>query len=199
MIEAQDLGTPVPVIEAAVMARNVSARSEERAQAAAQFGHPGGVLPEGGIARDDLESALIAGKIVCYAQGFAMLGDGARAHGWSMELPEVARVWRAGCIIRSAMLDDMASALTEAPDASLLLAPYFADLMTRHVPGLRRVVGAANAHGLPVPALSAARNYFDMITIGRTTANMIQGQRDYFGAHGFERIDKDGGGHHGHW
>ncbi len=199
VIEAQSLGTPVPVIEAAVMARNVSARTQERAQAAALFGHPGGALPDGAIDPDDMESALVAGKIVCYAQGFAMLSDGASAHDWQTELPAVARVWRAGCIIRSAMLDDMARALEDAPDASLLLAPFFADLMRRHMPGLRRVVGAANAHGLPVPALSAARNYFDMITIGRTTANMIQGQRDYFGAHGFERVDKDGGGHHGPW
>jgi len=197
-IEAQELGTPVPVIDAAVTARNVSARLEERRQAADRFGEPARQLPHDAVADADLESALIAGKIVCYAQGFAMLADGAKDNGWDLHLADVARVWRAGCIIRSAMLDDMATALEKAPDASLLLAPFFAELMERHMAGLRKVVTTANGHGLPVPALSAALNWFDMMSTARSTANMIQGQRDYFGAHGFERLDEDGT-HHGPW
>lgn len=197
-IEAQELGTPVPVIDAAVTARNVSARLEERRRGADLFGEPARRLPVGSVGEDDLESALIAGKIVCYAQGFAMLADGAEDNGWDLRLADVAQVWRAGCIIRSAMLDDMATALEEAPDTSLLMAPFFAGLMERHMAGLRKTVIAANGHGLPVPALSAALNWFDMMATARSTANMIQGQRDFFGAHGFERTDEDGT-HHGPW
>jgi 6-phosphogluconate dehydrogenase len=197
-IEAQELGTPVPVIEAAVTARNVSARLEARRRGADRFGEPARALPDGTVSEADLESALIAGKIVCYAQGFAMLADGAKDNGWDLRLADVARVWRAGCIIRSAMLDDMATALEDAPDASLLMAPFFADLMESHMAGLRKAVTTANGHGLPVPALSAALNWFDMMATARWTANMIQGQRDYFGAHGFERTDEDGT-HHGPW
>ncbi|RKF06968.1 NADP-dependent phosphogluconate dehydrogenase [Oceaniradius stylonematis] len=197
-IEAQELGTPVPVIDAAVTARNVSARLEERQRGADRFGEPARPLPDGAVTDTDLESALIAGKIVCYAQGFAMLADGGADNGWELRLADVARVWRAGCIIRSAMLDDMATALEQAPDTSLLMAPFFADLMERHVPGLRKTVTAANGHGLPVPSLSAALNWFDMMATSRSTANMIQGQRDYFGAHGFERTDEEGT-HHGPW
>lgn len=198
VVEAQGLATPVPVIEAAVVARNLSARLDERRDGAALFGEPARALPADAITIDDLESALIAGKIVCYTQGFAMLRDGAAEMGWNMALPDVARVWRAGCIIRSAMLNDMATALTKAPERSLLMAPFFAELMQRHVAGLRKVVVAATLHGLPVPALSAALIYFDMMATKRSTANMIQGQRDYFGAHSFERIDEDGA-HHGPW
>lgn len=198
VIEAQEFGTPVPVIEAAVMARNVSARLDARKAAAARFGAPARALPPGALTDGDIESALIAGKIACYAQGFSLLADGAAAHGWDLSLPDVARVWRAGCIIRSAMLGDMATALDDAPGRSLLLAPFFAELMERHVPGLRRFVTAANGHGLPAPALGAALNWFDMMATERSTANMIQAQRDYFGAHGFERTDADGS-HHGPW
>lgn len=197
-IEAQELGTPVPVIEAAVMARNVSARRDERQTYAQRFSRPEQKLPANAITIEQLESALIAGKIACYTQGFDLLADGARDNGWSMLLPDVARVWRAGCIIRSAMLDDMASALTDAPDQSLILSPYFANLFIDHRDSLRHVVNIALGHGIPVPALSAALTQADMMATARSTANMIQAQRDFFGAHGFERVDEPGG-HHGPW
>ncbi|MBL9075697.1 NADP-dependent phosphogluconate dehydrogenase [Tabrizicola sp.] len=185
-IEAQNLGTPIPVIEAAVMARNVSSRRGERAAGEALYG-PGPERVE--VALDDLEQALIAGKILCYAQGFAMMTAAAGEFGWALDMPRVARVWRAGCIIRSAMLNDMAEALAEDPGRNLMLAPFFADHLRRTLPALRRVVAAGALHGLGLPALSAGLAWFDLMRTARGTANMIQGQRDFFGLHGFQRID----------
>ena len=113
-------------------------------------------------------------------------------------MPAIAETWREGCIIRSAMLNDMATALGEDPGRNLMFAPYFAGLLRSNQAALRNVTAAAVAHGLPVPAMSAALGYFDTMRSTRTTANMIQAQRDFFGAHSFERIDV-GGAHHGPW
>ncbi len=199
VIEAQHLGAPVPVIEAAVAARNLSALKSQREQGEAAYGAAPVALADGALSDDDLEQALIVGKIMCYAQGFALLNAASEEFGWDLPMPEIARVWREGCIIRSSMLNDMASALTEAPDGNLLFAPYFSDLIRRNEPSLRKTVTTALAHGLQVPALSAGLAYFDAMRTGRSTANMIQAQRDFFGAHGFERTDKDGKGFHGPW
>jgi 6-phosphogluconate dehydrogenase len=185
-IEAQNLGTPIPVIEAAVMARNVSSRRGERAAGEALYG-PAPTRAD--VALDDLEQALIAGKILCYAQGFAMMTAAAGEFGWALDMPRVARVWRAGCIIRSAMLNDMAAALAEDPGRNLMLAPFFVDHLRRTLPALRRVVAAGALHGLGLPALSAGLAWFDLMRTARGTANMIQGQRDFFGLHGFQRLD----------
>ena len=195
-IEAQHLATAVPVIEAAVMARNVSARLEDRQRGEAIFGAPAESLSS--VSLSDLEGALIAGKILCYAQGFEMLTAASVEKGWALPMPEVARVWRAGCIIRSAMLNDMATALTEDAARSLIFAPYFVDLLRRHQSALRRVVSQCQIAGLPVPALAAGLNWFDMMRCARGTANMIQAQRDFFGAHGFARSDGQSGTH-GPW
>ncbi len=198
-IEAQHLATPVTAIEAAVAARNISARLQMRKAGEALYGPAPTRLAEGALTAADLEGALIAGKILCYAQGFEMLAAASESFGWGLPLPEVARVWRAGCIIRSAMLNDMATALAEDAGRSLILAPFFAALVREAAPALRKVVAVAAGAGLPAPALAAGLNYFDMMRTARSTANMIQAQRDYFGAHGFERVDRDGGGHHGPW
>ncbi|OWY04377.1 MULTISPECIES: NADP-dependent phosphogluconate dehydrogenase [Thioclava] len=199
VIEAQHLAAPVPVIEAAVMARNLSSRLVARQQGEEMFGAAPEALPEGALSADDLENALIAGKILCYAQGFELLRSANAPFDWDLPLPDIALVWRDGCIIRSAMLDDMASALSESPDRNLMYAPYFADLLKTHHGALRKVVSIAAAHGLAVPALSMALSYFDTMRTARGTANMIQGQRDFFGAHGFERTDREGGDFHGPW
>jgi 6-phosphogluconate dehydrogenase len=194
-IEAQHLAAPVPVIEAAVMARNVSARLAERAAGQALFGKgPGPVT----LAEADLEAALIAGKITCYAQGFALIAAASAANGWGTPLPGVAKVWRAGCIIRSEMLTDMAVALAEDPNRSLILAPAFAARMQATQGALRRVVAAAAAAGHPLPALAAGLMWFDAMRTARGTANLIQAQRDFFGAHGFTRNDGRPGTH-GPW
>jgi 6-phosphogluconate dehydrogenase len=187
VIEAQNLAAPIPVIEAAVMARNVSARVAERARGETLFGpapHRTDTLDA-----DDLEHALIAGKILCYAQGFAMMAAAGAEFGWDLDLPAIARVWRAGCIIRSAMLNDMAGALAEDPARNLMQAPFFADHLRRSVPALRRIVASGALHGLPCPALASGLAWFDMMRTARGTANMIQAQRDFFGLHGYLRLD----------
>ncbi|QYZ68819.1 NADP-dependent phosphogluconate dehydrogenase [Neotabrizicola shimadae] len=186
-VEAQHLGTPIPVIEAAVMARNASARRAERAAGEARFG-PGPRRVEG-MTTETLEQALIAGKILCYAQGFGMIAAASTAFGWSLDMAAIARVWRAGCIIRSAMLNDMAAALAEDPARNLILAPGFAAMLEETVPALRQVVAAGALNGLALPALSAGLAWFDTMRTARGTANMIQAQRDFFGAHGFQRVD----------
>jgi 6-phosphogluconate dehydrogenase len=199
VIEAQHLSAPIPVIEAAVMARNVSARLDERRKGEAVFGAAPMPLPPGLVTVAALEQAMIAGKILCYAQGFQMLAEASTAFGWALPLPDIAKVWREGCIIRSSMLNDMASALTEDAGRGLMLAPFFAGLLKAGTPSLRSVVAAGATHGQPLPALSAGLAWFDMMRTGRSTANMIQGQRDFFGAHGFERLDQPGTGLHGPW
>ncbi|NBZ88118.1 NADP-dependent phosphogluconate dehydrogenase [Stagnihabitans tardus] len=199
VIEAQNLSSPIPVIEAAVMARNVSARLDERRRGEAEFGAAPMALPPGAVTVAQLEQAMIAGKILCYAQGFDLIVAAGHEFGWDLPLPAIARVWREGCIIRSSMLNDMATALAENPGRNLMLAPFFAAHLKASVPGLRSVVAAGVAHGLAMPALSQGLAWFDMMRTGRSTANMIQGQRDFFGAHGFERLDQPGTGLHGPW
>lgn len=188
VIEGQNLAAPIPVIEAAVMARNVSALRAARSAGEAVYG-PAPRPLEGALGVDDLEQALIAGKILCYAQGFAMMTAAGEEFGWALEMPAIARVWRAGCIIRSAMLNDMAAALEEDAGRNLILSPFFAGLLREAMPSLRRVVAAGATHGLALPALGAGLAWFDMMRTARGTANMIQGQRDFFGLHGFERLD----------
>ncbi|UWQ21300.1 NADP-dependent phosphogluconate dehydrogenase [Jannaschia sp. W003] len=185
-IESQHLLTPVPAIEAAVMARNVSARRAERAAGEALFGRgPQAVA----IDHATLEGALIAGKVLCYAQGFTMIAATGEAMGWDVDLPEVARIWREGCIIRSAMLDDMAAALSAHPGENLMRTPFFADLLGRHHGALRTVVARAVEAGHPVPALASGVAYFDAMRTARGTANLVQAQRDFFGLHGFVHED----------
>ena len=194
-IEAQQLGVAAPILEAAVTARNISAQWEARQGAAQVF-----VGPQASAAPTlaDLESALIATSVLSYAQGFVMLRAASTANDWAVPMDRVARVWRAGCIIRSAMLDDMAAALAQPDAGDLMLAPYFAGLLRQHVPGLRRVVAAAALGGQAVPVMAAALSAFDGARTARGTANMIQAQRDFFGRHGFDRLDgKDR--HHGPW
>ena len=199
VIEAQHLGAPIPVIEAAVCARNTSAQLPLRQRGEDVFGAAPKHLPHDTLSDKTLEGAMIAGKIMCYAQGFDLLNAASAHFDWGLPMPEVARVWREGCIIRSSMLNDMASALEESPNDNLIFAPFFRDLIAQHLPDLRETVAMALMHGLPVPALSAALTWFDMMRTARSTANMIQGQRDFFGAHGFERTDRDGKDYHGPW
>ena len=197
VIEAQHLGAPIPVIEAAVCARNVSALLDQRKEGETQFGAAPSAFDA--LSLDDLEGAMIAGKIMCYAQGFDLLRAASEEFAWNLPMPAIAEVWREGCIIRSTMLNDMASALTDDASRNLMRAPFFAGLMEKHAPSLRKTVAASLAHGHPMPALSAGLTYFDMMRTARSTANMIQGQRDFFGLHGFERLDKEGTDFHGPW
>ncbi|WP_342075764.1 NADP-dependent phosphogluconate dehydrogenase [Yoonia sp. SS1-5] len=197
-IEAQHLAAPIPAIEAAVVARNLSSQRDLRAAGETLFGTGPHHMPHDTLSIETLEGALIAGKILCYAQGFGMIAKASAQFGWALPLPEIAKVWRAGCIIRSAMLDDMADALAADPDGNLMHAPAFATLLKERHGQLRQVVAQAALHGIALPALSSGLAYFDAMRTARGTANMIQGQRDFFGAHGFARVD-GGEGHHGPW
>ncbi|MBB5223753.1 6-phosphogluconate dehydrogenase [Amaricoccus macauensis] len=196
-IEALMLGAPATAIEAAVAARNLSSRVSERAEGARIFDLPAKPVPAEGMI-DRLEAALLAGKIACYAQGFGLLAAASKEYGWSLPMGGIARVWRAGCIIRSAMLDDMATAMEGGEVTNLMFAPQFADRLKRSETGLREVVSAGALARIPTPALAAALGYFDTMHTARGTANMLQAQRDFFGAHGFERVDTPGA-HHGPW
>jgi len=127
-----------------------------------------------------------------------MLDAASKTYGWGVPLPECAKVWREGCIIRSDMLDHMAQALTEDETRILILAPTFTQLLEQNHEALRRVVATAALKGHSLPALSAGLAWFDLMRTARGTANMLQGQRDFFGAHGFERLDGKPI-HHGPW
>lgn len=197
-IEAQKLAVAIPVIEAAVTARNLSAQVDARKHGADVFGAMPHALPGGALDRAALESALIAGKILCYAQGFDMLARASAEFGWNLPMPEIAKIWRNGCIIRSAMLNDMASALAASPGENLIFAEPFTQMLKDHEAALRKVVIAATGAGIAVPALAAGLSWFDSMRTPRGSANMIQAQRDFFGAHGYVRLDgKDAP--HGPW
>ena len=192
VIEAQQMGVPATAIEAAVAARSLSSMKDERVAAEAIF--PGGRsrfdLPAGLALETELELALFAAKIAAYAQGFAVLSSASREYGWSLPMPTIARIWRAGCIIRSQFLDEITQAFTANPEAAnLIVTPAFSAMVRESLPSLRRVVASAVTAGLPVPALASALSYFDSYRQARGTANLIQAQRDFFGAHGFERTD----------
>jgi len=201
-IEAQDMGVPATVIEAAVAARVQSSQREVRIAGEKLFGAAKRkiAVADREAFIDNLEAALLAGKIAAYAQGFAVMAKASETWGWQTPLGTVARIWRAGCIIRSAFLDDIATAYASgAPVGNLMMvAPFDAMLKETH-DSLRRVVADAVLAGIPVPALSAALAYFDLARTARSTANLIQAQRDFFGAHGFQRTDRPGTGLHGPW
>jgi 6-phosphogluconate dehydrogenase len=199
VIEAQRLGVPATAMEAAVAARSLSAHKDERVEAEKAFGplpQPAGKRP-GADLLDQLERALLAGKIVAYAQGFSVMAAASQEFSWNLPLATIARIWRAGCIIRSAFLDRIAAAFEDAPDTeSLLLTPDFRALMGETHEALARTVALCATSALAAPALSAALAHFDGYRRARGTANQIQGQRDFFGAHGFGRIGEEGQ-HHG--
>jgi 6-phosphogluconate dehydrogenase len=199
-IEAQMMGVPATAIEAAVAARSISAAKREREAAAVVYPNSAATAPAStSDVVGELELALLAGKIAAYAQGFAVLSAASQEFRWSLPLATVARIWRAGCIIRSQFLGSIARAFEDGEAiANLMMAPAFVDMMGASHPALRVTVGRAALQGLPMPALSSALAYFDGYRQARGTANLIQAQRDYFGAHGFERFDREGA-QHGPW
>lgn len=202
-IEALHLATPAPAIEAAVTARSLSARKTTRQRIEELYGPAPRPLGDGYWDRTGaliaLHDALLTARLTTYAQAFEIFRAASHEYAWGLEPAAIARVWRAGCIIRSVLLDDLAAALKASPEINLLRAPVFVETLRASQDGLRRTVSAATAHGLPVPALSASLAYFDQIRTSRGVANLIQLQRDFFGRHGFERIDNDGSGLHGPW
>jgi 6-phosphogluconate dehydrogenase len=201
VIEAQMLGVPATGIEAAVAARALSAMRGQRVIAEELYGKSAFDLGEIDQEKlvDDLELALFASKISAYAQGFAVMRAASAEFGWQLPMGLIASIWRAGCIIRSQFLDTITDAYKDRPDLeNLLMAPDFVAMMNEGHGPLRRVVSKATLAGLPMPAMSAALAYFDSYRQARGTANLIQAQRDFFGAHSFERFDQPGA-HNGPW
>ena len=197
LVEALTLGQSASAIEAAVGARAWSSEKDTRVMAEPLL--PGAVqeapLPE----LSDLHDALLAGRILAHAQGFRVLWAASAEFEWSLDFARIAEIWRAGCIIRSALLDEFAAAFrSELPAEHLILAPAMRERLDASLGGLRRVLACAVTRGVPMPALSAALAWYDTMRHARGTANLIQAQRDFFGAHGFERIDEPGS-FHGDW
>lgn len=197
VIEALKLGQSASGIEAAVGARGWSSDIAMR--------HTGSlVLQAGEIAFEkpsveDMELAFEAARILAHAQGFAVMQAASDEFDWKLDLARIAEIWRAGCIIRSALLDDVAEALrSEPPYGALILAPVMAERLGRGVSALRTVVRAAVSAGFPAPAMSAVLAWYDSLRQARGTTNLIQAQRDFFGSHGFERNDREGV-FHGVW
>lgn len=197
LIEALKMGQSASTIEAAVGARGWSSEKAFRVMAEPLL--PAGLLEAGMPSVDDLEQALLAGRILGHAQGFRVLSAASEEFNWSLDLARISEIWRAGCIIRSRLLDDLAVAFRgDLPMGQLILAPKIVTFLEASIPGLRRVVAVGALSGVALPALSAALAWYDSIRRGRGSANMIQAQRDFFGAHGFARMDAEGK-HHGEW
>ncbi len=188
-----ELKVPTPTINAAVEARIISMYKDERVRASQVLAGPEGTSTGDHDVVDVVGDALYAAKICSYAQGFALLRKASEEYEYNLDYGEIARIWRGGCIIRARFLDDIRRAYAEEPDLpNLLLAPFFRDAMNARHAALRRVVQMAADLGIPAPAMSASLAYYDSYRSERLPANLIQAQRDYFGAHTYRRVDRDG-------
>jgi 6-phosphogluconate dehydrogenase len=194
---ALDLGAPLPLITEAVFARVLSSLKDQRVEASKFLSGPSPKFD--GDRKAFVESvrrALFFSKIVSYAQGFAQLRAASEEYKWDLQYGQIAKIFRAGCIIRAGFLQKITDAYKTNPDLhNLLLDPYFSDIATKYQAALRDVVVAAVKAGVPVPAFSSAVAYYDSYRSETLPANLVQAQRDFFGAHTFERIDKKGSFH----
>jgi len=194
---AQDLKVPVPTIEAALVGRTLSARRGERLAAAPvlrrrRSGTAAAPVPT----VDEVHGALYASKICSYAQGMALLGQASADYGWNLPLGDVARIWREGCIIRATFLDQVSGAFVRRADLpNLLVDEFFSGEVLAAEASWRAAVTAAVAHAVPVPAFAGSLAYFDAYRRERLPANLIQAQRDFFGAHTYQRVDREGSFH----
>ncbi len=202
-MSALELGVPLTLIGEAVFARCLSAAKDERVAAAPVLAGAGTASRKSMVPGDEAErkamiaalgEALLASKIVSYAQGFLLMREAAASYGWKLDYGAIALMWRGGCIIRSVFLERIKEAFDADADVpNLLVAPYFAGRTTACAPGWRKVVRTAVDAGIPIPALGAALSYFDGYRSARLPANLLQAQRDYFGAHTYERTDRPRG------
>jgi 6-phosphogluconate dehydrogenase len=194
-MSALDMGIPLTLIAEAVLARFLSALKDDRVAAAKVLRGPDAAFS--GDSDDfvkDLQQALYAAKIVSYTQGYMLMRAAAADYGWQLNNGGIALMWRGGCIIRSVFLGKIKEAFDRDPELSnLLLDPYFADQVQSAQSAWRRVVARAVSLGIPVPALSSALAFYDGYRSGRLPANLLQAQRDYFGAHTYERVDRPRG------
>ncbi len=195
--DAMDLQVPVPTIDAAVAMRDMSGYKEQREAAARQLSAPVQENEAGDeISISGLHHALHVAMIVTYAQGMALLKAASEAYGYELRFQEVARIWRGGCIIRARLLDEVQAAFQATPDLrNLLLDKALGNAVMQNQGDLRRVIQAAVMAGIPVPGLMASLAYVDAFRSSRLPANLIQAQRDYFGSHTYERIDRQGSFH----
>ena len=201
-IDALEVGVPLTLISEAVFARTLSSMKDERVAAAQKLG---GITPgfSGDRTRmlDSIHDALYAAKIISYAQGFLQMRTAANEYGWTLEFGEIALLWRAGCIIRSGFLDDIKKAFDRRRDLpSLLFDDFFATALRDAAAGWRDAVMLGVASGIPLPALGSALSFYDGYRSATLPANLLQAQRDYFGAHTYRRTDRDPDTHwHTHW
>ncbi len=197
---ALSLGVPVSGIAEATFARSLSSHAEQRAVSRDLPGPSTSAGAASALQVDDVDAfiedvrlALYASKIVAYSQGFDEIRAGAAEYDWNIDLGQVAKIWRGGCIIRAQFLNRITEAYAETPDLAVLLtAPYFVDALGRAQDAWRRIVSTSAAAGIPAPAFSSSLSYYDGLRAERLPASLIQGQRDFFGAHTYRRIDKDG-------
>lgn len=191
---ALDLGVSIPTITEAVFARCISAIKTERVAASAILHGPDGkYLGDKPQFIDAIRDALHASKICSYAQGFALMNEARKEYNWDLNFGEIALMWRGGCIIRARFLDRIKEAYDQQKDlANLLLAPYFRGKIEACQDNWRLVVSEATRLGIPIPAFSSALAYYDSYRRARLPANLIQAQRDFFGAHTYQRVDKEG-------
>jgi 6-phosphogluconate dehydrogenase len=194
-VAALDLGIPLTLIGEAVFSRCLSAIKDERVEASGILNGP---APEFNGDRNEfinnIKDALYASKIVSYAQGYALMDAAASEYGWKLNYGGIALMWRGGCIIRSAFLGKIKESFENEPELkNLLLDPFFRDKVENAQKGWRNVVAAAVTNGIPVPAISSAIGYYDGYRCEKLPANLLQAQRDYFGAHTYERVDKPRG------
>jgi 6-phosphogluconate dehydrogenase len=195
--DALELGVPLTAITEAVFARSLSALRDQRVAAAEALAgpRPGEGEHDASIV-DDVRAALYASKVVAYAQGFEQMAAASRTHGWELDLGAMATIWRGGCIIRARFLDRIREAYDSRDEVvNLLTVPYFADAMADAQDAWRRVIAHAVQLGIPVPAFSSCLAYYDGYRRARGPASLIQGQRDFFGAHTYRRTDREGSFH----
>jgi 6-phosphogluconate dehydrogenase len=194
-ISSLEEGVPLSLIGEAVYSRCLSSQKEERVNAAKLYNRERPIF-EGDKKEvlSQLKDALFASKIISYAQGYVLLREAAKSHKWNLNFGAIALLWREGCIIRSVFLDKINQAFVTNPDLdNLLLDPYFMEIMKSRINNYRKVVSLSVLQGVPTPSLSAGLAYFDGYTTASLPANLLQAQRDYFGAHTYERIDKPRG------
>ncbi|HKJ92663.1 MAG TPA: hypothetical protein VJ957_05815, partial [Longimicrobiales bacterium] len=195
--DALALQTPAPTIDAAVMMRDLSGDGDGRDVGASLDG-PAPSAYDGDTSAfiEHLHDALHAAVIVAYTQGFALLRRASQSYDYGLNLADIARIWRGGCIIRSALLEDIRTAFQEGQDQALLMAaPGLRETVATCQHGLRTAVAAATRMGVPAPAFSASLAYYDAYRCGRLPTNLVQAQRDYFGSHTYERTDAEGSFH----
>ncbi|WP_371740258.1 NADP-dependent phosphogluconate dehydrogenase [Marinobacterium sp. xm-d-564] len=201
-VSALQLGTPAPTLTNAVFARSLSTLKLIRVEASKVLSGPTDVTldtPKEQLI-EQLHDALYCAKICAYAQGYHLMQMAAKEQGWALDLSAISRIWRAGCIIRAAFLQPISAAFQRNQDLpSLLMDPFFSEKLAKHQHNWRAIVAQSALAGIPAGAISSALGYYDSFRTEVLPANLLQGQRDYFGAHTFERTDRDDGKYHVRW